>query len=244
MAFPRFALPRFAPPRFAQLRAAALLVAAIVLPATLAAAATPRANWLAMSAVTPEGGHRLGNPDAAIKLVEWVSYTCPHCATFQKQAETPLRMAYVNSGKVSVEVRHLVRDPVDLAATVLANCGSPANFWRLHNAFLIGQDRWIVKMASASDAQKARWSNGGFSARMRAIAADFGFYAIMEQRGYPRAAVDRCLADEAAARRLAGHREAAAAAGVDGTPSFLLNGLLLTGTHDWQSLELQIKARL
>jgi protein-disulfide isomerase len=85
-------------PRIPLLRATLLLLAALALPATANAAAPPRANWMALSVVTPEGGHRLGNPDAAIKLVEWVSYTCPHCATFQKAADTPLRMSYVNSG--------------------------------------------------------------------------------------------------------------------------------------------------
>lgn len=223
------------------LRTLALLFAGLALGA---AAPAPRGNWLAMSAATPQGGHRLGNPNAAIRLVEWVSYTCPHCSTFHKQSEAPLRMAYVNSGKVSVEVRHLVRDPIDLAATVLANCGPEAGFWRRHNALLAGQEGWIVRMASANEAQRTRWSNGTIPVRLRAIATDFGFYAIMEQRGLTRAAADRCLADEATARRLAGYRQAAEAAGVEGTPAFLINDLLLTGTHDWKTLELQLKARL
>lgn len=79
---------------------------------------------------------------------------------------------------------------------------------------------------------------------MQAIANDFGFYRIMEQRGYDRPTVNRCLADEAMAKRLTAQTQAASNAGVEGTPSFMLDGILLTGTHDWQSLNLQLQARM
>ena len=91
---------------------AALLLAA----APLAVAATTKAhNWLATTAVTP-GGHRIGNPAAPTKLMEFVSYTCPHCGHFFKEADGAIKIAYVQPGKVSVEVHHVIRDPIDLAA--------------------------------------------------------------------------------------------------------------------------------
>lgn len=220
----------------------ALRAVAIVSAALLSVAAHP--NWTATVAVTPAGGHLLGNPAAKVKLVEYVSYTCSHCAHFQKQSEAMLRLAYVTPGKVSVEVRHLIRDPIDLTVAVLTNCGPPAGFFRSHSTFLATQDSWIHRIDTASDVQKQRWTNGTTAARLRAIATDFGFYAIMEQRGLGRAAVDRCLADEALSRRIAEQNGEAQRLGIEGTPSFLLNGLLLAGTHDWPSLEPQIKARL
>lgn len=206
-------------------------------------AAGPHPNWLATIAVTPAGSHQLGNPAAPVKLIEYVSYTCPHCAQFQRQADAPMRIAYLQPGKVLVEVRHLVRDPVDMTVALLTNCGAPGRFFANHNLFLQSQDRWIAPLASASAAQKARWASGDNASRMRAIAADFGFYAMMERRGYDRPTVNRCLADEAMAKRLAAQTAAAAELGVNGTPSFLLNGLLLTGTYDWSSLDAQLQAR-
>jgi protein-disulfide isomerase len=207
------------------------------------AAQGPHANWLATIAVTPAGSHQLGNPAAPVKLVEYVSYTCPHCAHFQQQADAPLRIAYLQPGKVQVEVRHLVRDPVDMTVAMLTNCGAPSRFFANHNLFLQGQERWIGAMNTASTAQRARWTSGDNAARMRAIAADFGFYAMMEQRGYDRPTVDRCLADAAMAKRLVAQTTGAEALGVQGTPGFLLNGLLLAGTYDWQSLDAQLQAR-
>ena len=66
----------------------------------------------------------------------------------------------------------------------------------------------------------------------------------MQGRGYDRIAVDRCLADQAMAKLLADQTAEAARLGVEGTPSFLLNGDLLAGTHDWSSLQLQLQARM
>lgn len=220
------------------------LAAPLLLGAAPKAAAPKRADWNATVVVTPSGSHLIGNPAAAVKVVEYVSYTCPHCAHFHRQSEGPMRIAYIPTGKVSVEVRNLVRDPVDLTAAMLANCVAPSRFYRVHNSFLQTQDKWIAIIDRATDTQKSRWSNGSVLTRMRAIANDFGFYAMMEQHGLNRAASDRCLANQAMTDRLAAQTRAAAAAGVEATPSFMIGDTLLAGTHDWLSLEMQIKARL
>lgn len=222
-----------------------LKLAALALIGMLSTAATPqRANWAQTVAVTPEGSHIMGNPAADLKLAEYVSYTCPHCAQFQIQSEAPLGLAMVMPGKLSVEVRHFLRDPIDLTAAMLTNCGAPDRFFRNHNAFLKGQAKWIGAMDRASAAQRQRWTSGNQVARRRAIASDFGFYAMMAGLGYSRSVADRCLADETMARRLAAQTQEGARLGVRGTPSFLLNGELLAGTHDWRSLETQLRARM
>ena len=219
---------------------------ALVALATLAVAAAPgsRANWNATIAVTAAGSHVLGNPAAKLKLAEYVSYTCPHCAQFDREGTDRMRLAWVAPGKLSIEVRHLVRDPIDMTAAMLTNCGPPSKFMLNHTAFLRSQDRWIALANTAGQAQQKRWSTGDNTARMRAIAADFGFYVLMQNRGYERIAIDRCLADQAMMRRLSEQTAEAQRLGVSGTPSFLLNGELLAGTHDWQSLQLQLQARM
>jgi hypothetical protein len=52
--------------------------------------------------MTSDGGHLVGNPGAAVKLVEYVSYTCPHCAHFEVEADAPLRLSFIASGKGSM----------------------------------------------------------------------------------------------------------------------------------------------
>lgn len=221
-------------------------LAAVAMAALLSIAATdaPHPDWTSHYAITPSGSHVVGNPAAEVKLAEYISYTCPHCAHFHEQADDALRMAYIPQGKVSVEVRHLVRDPVDLTAAMLANCGDKAQFFQLHNAFLRSQDQWLDRMGRASAGQKQRWTSGPMAQRLRAIASDFGFYEIVEQRGISRGEANRCLADDALGKKLVGQTQAAINAGVQGTPSFMINGLLLAATHDWDGVRALIDARM
>jgi protein-disulfide isomerase len=201
-------------------------------------------NWNVTIAQTEGGGHRLGNPDAKVKLMEFVSYTCPHCAHFETDADGPLRIAYIAQGKLSVEVRHIIRDPVDLTAAMLTECGPKEKFFLNHSMILRNQPIWLKKMASLNDAQRNRWMSGNYAARRRVMASDLGFYDLMAKRGYDRVAIDRCLADENFAQLLA--KQSAANAtdfGVEGTPSFALDGTLLAGTHSWVDLKPQIDAR-
>jgi len=215
-------------------KGAALLAAAVLL------SGQTRNNWDTV-VVETEHGHRVGNPEAKVKLVEFFSYTCPHCAEFAEQGEGVIRLAYLAPGRVNVEYRHLIRDPIDLAVGMLVNCGAASKFPGNHAAFILGQSRWIAPLARPTAAQMQRWRTAGAAGR-RAIASDFGFYPIMERRGYRRVQVDQCLADQAMATRLA---ETSAREwdrpGVDSTPTFAINGVVMPGTHTWPTLEQQLK---
>lgn len=221
-----------------------ILAIAAIATLTIGAAPASKQNWNQTTTVTPAGHHMLGNPDADVKLVEFVSYTCPHCAHFEEQADSAMRVTYVAQGRLSVEVRNFLRDPVDLTAALLTNCGPASKFFANHSAFMHSQDKWIGTLANAGPTQKQRWSAGSFAQRTKAIATDFGFYEIMKNRGYERPAIDKCLADEAKAQKLAAGTDEAEKAGVQGTPSFMLGGTLLAGTHNWAALYPQIQARM
>jgi len=216
-----------------------VLLAASAAVVTLAAAG----NWLTTVAKT-DGGMRMGNPAAKVSLIEFVSYTCIHCANFTREADGALKLALVQPGKMSLEVRHVIRDPVDLTATLLANCGPKERFFLNHNAFMLSHDEWMAKARSATPAQQQRWSSGPLGARFRAVASDLGFYKTMESRGYSRVEADQCLNDEDAARSLVAQSQADSARyGVQGTPSFAVDGKLLEGVHSWSALETALESR-
>jgi protein-disulfide isomerase len=219
-----------------------ILKAAALAGIALIASGQTNRNWSTVVAATADGAHRIGNPEAKVKLVEYVSYTCPHCAEFTREADDRIKLAYVMPGNVNLEVRHLIRDPVDLTVVMLANCGPAAKFPLNHSAFMLQQAKWIAPLGNASAAQRARWTSGDGPSRRRAIAGDFGLYKIMEVRGYGRAEVDRCLNDEAAATRFAEQSQKDwDRPGIDATPSFSINGVVMPGTHTWASLEQQLK---
>jgi protein-disulfide isomerase len=210
--------------------------------AVLTIGATPNWNTEAVETAT---GHRVGNPDAKVKLVALESYTCPHCGEFERQGEGALRIVYIHSGDLSLEVRHVIRDPVDLTVAMLANCGPPSKFFANHAAFMLGQKAWLDKAANATQGQLNRWNGGTMVARRKAIAGDLGLYTVMANRGYERPEVDRCLSDDAVARKLAEQSETnGAIPGFEGTPSFLINGTLQDRVHTWRQLQPLIDQRL
>lgn len=211
-----------------------LLTAFIALFAVAPALAAPAKPDPAVTVVaTAEGGHLVGRPGAPLKLVEYLSYTCPHCARFEVEAGDTIALTLVRSGKGSIEYRPLMRNIIDVAATLLATCGAPAKFPGNHAALLRGQAKWLLP---PSEAQQQRWKTGDFAARMRAIAADMYLYPLFEARGYSRVELDQCLANEKLANTIAAeNRKAMAEFKLQGTPSFLINGALQEG-HDWASL--------
>lgn len=195
--------------------------------------------------VETAAGHRVGNPDAKVKLVAFESYTCPACGNFERQGEGALRIVYIHSGNLSLEVRHIIRDPVDLTVAMLASCGAPSKFFGNHSAFMLSQGAWLDKMSSASQATRTRWTSGAQEARRRNIAQDLGLYTIMANRGYERPELDRCLNDNAKADAMA--RQSVAngkTPGIDGTPSFMINGAMLEHVHGWRALQTAIDQRL
>jgi hypothetical protein len=83
-------------------------------------------DWTQVVVETPEGGFRMGNPNAAVKLVEYASVTCPHCAEFSEQASETIKNDYVKNGQVSWEFRHLLLPfPTDPGMSLLARCQGP-----------------------------------------------------------------------------------------------------------------------
>lgn len=216
----------------------ALTAAALTFVATApeSAQAQTRRNWGTTFTETT-GGHLLGNPQASTKLTVFISYSCPHCAAFEMESDAPLRAAYIQPGKVSLEVRPFLRNVLDVAATLAVECGPENRFWANHRAMLRGQGRWLDVASNASAAQQQRWSTGEMGQRLRAVAADLGFYRLMEGRGYTRAQLDVCLNDEAGARALAARSQADGTRySIPGTPSMLINDRLQANVYDWASL--------
>ena len=76
--------------------------------ATASTNASAGISHVAVIAATPEGGFRLGNPDAKVKLLEFASLTCPHCGDFHAAAFETIKTKYVASGNVSYEFRNFV----------------------------------------------------------------------------------------------------------------------------------------
>ena len=207
------------------------------------ASESTRGAWHAAVAPT-DGGHLIGNPDAEAKLVEFISYSCPTCALFARQGEAPLQYVFIHSGKLNLEIRPIIRNNIDLAATMMVQCGATENFARNHAMMLNSQATWLAVSRNMTAAQKARWGDGLRAEQRRAIASDLGLYGFMAARGYEQTELDRCLNDDARAAALDAQSNADFERfGLEGTPSFVLDGTTLEHVHDWNSLEPKLQER-
>ena len=88
------------------------------------------------------GVFSLGDPEAPVEIIEYVSLTCPHCATFHAQVYPELVRDYVETGKARIEVREVYFDRVGLWAGMLARCGGEDRYFGLISLLLSRQAEW------------------------------------------------------------------------------------------------------
>jgi protein-disulfide isomerase len=205
-----------------------------------APAAKPAArDWTRVVSVTPEGGFRMGNPNAAVKVVEYGSLTCPGCAAFSASAKTPLP-AQVRTGKVSFEFRNMVLNAIDLTASMLARCSGPANFFPFIDRLFATQPQWAGKIGAMTQAQREQLQALSPQQQLSRIAEVTGLTQMAAQAGLSPAKAGACLADKAGLDRIVQMRQAAQTLGVTGTPTFFINGASVHA-HDWGELQAEIR---
>lgn len=194
-----------------------------------------RASWHAEVSQT-ERGFIIGNPDAEASLIEWISYTCGGCAAFARQGEGALDLALLAPGHMTVEVRPVIRNAIDLTVSLLVQCGGPEGFKDRHRMYLMQQATWAQKLRSAPQSQKASWSRGDKAARISAAAA-LDLDDMLANTGTSRRDINTCLSDDETALKLVRNatadREEFAYAK---TPGFALDGEVLTDVHSWGAL--------
>lgn len=214
-------------------------------PAAPAVAAPAGQNWVDVVAATPEGGFRMGNPDARVKLVEFASLTCPHCREFHEAAAATLKAKYVASGNVSYEYRNFVLNGPDFAATVLARCQGASTFFGLLDNFYADQTGWIEpfgRIGKADQEALAKLPEDQAIARMAELG---GLADYVKLRGIPRAKFDQCLADPAQVKAINDLRnQAVNEYKLTGTPSFIINGTVQENIYTWADLEPKLQAAL
>lgn len=182
--------------------------------------------WSKTVTQTEEGGFRMGNPDAQLKLVEYASLVCVHCRDFKKEAYADLT-EMVDSGRLSYEFRTFLLGPHDIAPTVISRCAGGADrFFPLMGAWY---DDWDANMAKIQEVTKNEANLAALNAMTPDKAgAELGrmggvvdFYAA---RGVSADQANSCLSSKAELDTLNALSELGAKEGVTGTPSFFLNG--------------------
>nr|WP_242678975.1 DsbA family protein [Rhodobacter calidifons] len=151
------------------------------------------------------GDFSLGSPDAKVKIVEYASFTCPHCANFHATTFKELKRDYIDTGKVHFTLREVYFDRYGLWAALIARCGGEMKYFGIQDMLFDKQKEWAAGESPQQVVENLK--------------------TIGRAAGLEDAAMDACLNDvpkaEALIKQFQTNFEAD---GVQGTPTLFING--------------------
>jgi len=166
----------------------------------------------------------LGSEDAPVTLIEYASFTCPHCATFHKNVLPSLRKDYIDTGKVKLVYREVFFDGPGLWAAMVARCGGGMKYFGVSNLIYERQREWTQGEGGAAIAQN--------------------LYKLGRIAGMKDADMEACLQDQDMAKAMVEKfQKDSAEDNVSSTPSLVLNGENL-GNLSYADLSAKIDAAL
>ena len=152
----------------------------------------------------PLGDHSIGKDDAPVTIVEYASFTCSHCANFHVTTYPKLKEKYIDTGKVKLIFRPFPTGPAELsiAAAMLAHCAGKERYFAMSSALMETQRNWMTSQDPVPMLQK-----------------------LANQAGIDNEKFKQCLSDQTLAAEiqrtgLRGYE----VFGVEGTPTFFING--------------------
>lgn len=192
------------------------------LPATGPAATMPGSP--AAGSYLQQSDNTIGDPNAPVKIIEYADFQCPYCLRYWQETEPQIIEQYVKTGQVFYEYRSVgdfIGPESDAAAQAAYCAGDQNKFWAYHNTLY---SNWTGENVGDFAADKLKQ------------------YATAV--GLDRAAFDSCLNSGKYASRIQQDVKDAKAAGIQATPSFVINGKLLEGAQPFGAFQQAIDAAL
>ncbi|WP_339915373.1 DsbA family protein [uncultured Brevundimonas sp.] len=197
-------------------RRAAMTAAALTAMATLAGCS-------GSSGGAAEGDMALGAPEGAkVTVVEYASVTCSHCAAWQEQVWPEFKTRYVDTDKIRYVFREFPTPPADIAAAgfLIARCAGDDKYFDVIHEIMASQREWRAGVPPRATLVRVATGAG-----------------LSEQQ------FQACVSDEAAIKALDARVKAGVDAGVNSTPTFLVNGTRVVDSS-LESLSAAIDAEL
>lgn len=150
------------------------------------------------------GDMSLGDPNAKVKVVEYASASCSHCAVFSNEVFPEFKKKYIDTGKVHFTLKEFLTPPAEVAAAgfLTARCA--------------GEDKYFTVLEAIFHNQQEMFQSGDFRGGLLRVAQSAG---MTEQQ------FNTCVQDEAALKALNERVERAIKQdNITGTPTFMVNG--------------------
>lgn len=193
------------------------LVAAVVLSGCNGADAQPdsgaRPATLQSSeyqGATVDVGYTLGHASAPVAVVEFSDFGCPYCARFATTTLPEIREEFIAAGTVRwryvpVTFGFAGGELMGLAAECSAQLGGPETFWKVHDLFY---ERQVALRGENARERMLEW---------------------LPELGLDRDRLDACMRAPETRQTLDRNNEASAGWFVRGTPTFVVNGVPMSG---------------
>jgi protein-disulfide isomerase len=149
----------------------------------------------------------IGEADAPVTIIKYMSLTCPYCRRFQAETFPVLKREYIDTGKVRLIIREFPIGKTSGAATVALRCAPSAKYLQLYEKFLAQQSAWV-----------------SLDVRHDAI------FRVAQQVGMKRSEYDACVANQSMIDGLKWVKERGRQLGIVGTPNFFIENRLVKRT--------------
>lgn len=171
--------------------------------------------------LAPAGGvadHVIGNKDAKVTVIEYLSPTCPHCKTFHETVYPQLKAEYIDTNKIQFIPRPFVRNVLDAVVFMLAEAAGAEKYHEVIDTYFRTQNDWVTSPTPAD-----------------------AMFAIAQQLGFTKETYDAALTNQALFSGLETMRDQATREfQLQGTPTFYVNGKMLNGGVTFDSLKAEI----
>jgi protein-disulfide isomerase len=162
----------------------------------------------------PLGDRALGNPNAPVTVIEYVSLTCPHCAAFHRDVFPRVKREYIDTGKIRFIVREFPIGRSAGNAAIANRCAPEDKYFALLSALLTRQSEWVSQ-----------------EVRLDAI------NGVAKSVGMSRETFDKCLANQSMIDALDEVKQRGRKFGVIGTPTFFANGRKAQGATTYEEFK-------
>jgi len=167
------------------------------------------------------GDMSLGNPNAKVTVAEYASLGCPICAKWNTDNFAAFKTKYVDTGRVRYVLKEMLTgdEPVAAAGFLLARCAGKDKYFQVVDA-VWRQEQDLLEQPNAGPAQRDQLLKVGESA------------------GMSDPQINACITNDAALEAMNKRvNDSATAAKIDSTPTFVVNGKVLTGYEDMAALD-------
>ena len=168
------------------------------------------------SAVPPD--HPLGPKDAKVTIVEYLSPSCPHCKAFLEQTFPQVKTEYIDTNKIQFIPRPFIRNVLDAVVFMLAEAAGEAQYHNVVDTYFKTQDQWVTSKTPNDT-----------------------LFQIAQQFGFTQETYDAALKNQDIFNGLTAiQKQAVDEFKLEGTPTFYINGKMMTGEASFEAIKAEI----